>query len=95
MEGACFLGGYGKTRLVKKLISGSKDAVIGALSKVIREQHNKKAAGHPAASERDRGKRVTQAALGKAEYEMTDTSICNERSCLSKAVTLSVTSPVI
>ena len=38
---------------------------------------------------------VTQAALGKAEYEMTDTSVCNERSCLSRAVTLSVTSPVM
>jgi len=41
------------------------------------------------------GKAATQAALGKAEYEMTDTSVCNERNCLSRAVTLSVTSPVM
>jgi hypothetical protein len=41
------------------------------------------------------GKGITQAALGKAEYEMTDTSVCSERSCLSRAVTLSVTSPVM
>ena len=92
------MGGHGETCLVKKLVSeigGSKDAVIDALTKVVRRQHNKKAAGHPAASERDWGNRVTQAALGKAEYEMSDTSVCNECSCLSKAVTLSVTSPVM
>ncbi len=41
------------------------------------------------------GRCVTQAAFGKAEYEMTDTSVCSERDCLSRAVTLSVTSPVM
>ena len=68
---------------------------IDALTKVMKEQHNKKAASHPATLERDWRRGVTQAALGKAEYEMTDTSVCNERNCLSSAVTLSVTSPVM
>jgi hypothetical protein len=66
-----------------------------AQTKMMKERRNKKAASHLAALERSWGSGVTQAALGKAEYEMTDTSVCSERNCLSRAVTLSVTSPVM